>query len=96
MPPPRRASASWSTNMTTEAKTLGEYVEYVPDHGTFRAPVLVYLACKRRSRASLVASLLSIYEGCDAHGGKGNKASHWRGYAKSMLAIIVADCLGGE
>lgn len=73
---------------------FGTTVQYVPGHGTFRAPVLVYLARKRQSRAVLTKLLLQIYEGSDAHGGQGSKASHWRGYHKQMLAIIVADCLG--
>lgn len=84
------------TNTTqTETATESNLITYyVTGHGTFKAPVLVYLSYKHMTRAELIRKLVRIYEGCQAHGGKGDRPTHWRGYAKSDLAIICADCLG--
>jgi hypothetical protein len=67
---------------------------HVAGHGTFTAPTAAFESRMHHSRAYLVRRLLAIYEGCQAHGGKGDKRTHWRGYVKADLAIIVADAYG--
>lgn len=83
-------------NLTMEQTELTpeEISWYVVGHGTFTATVSDYLKARALTRKALIARLLRIYEGCSAHGDKGDKASHWRGYDKRDLALIVADCYG--
>lgn len=66
---------------------------YVPNHGYFSASAPVYLRYKRMPRAKLLEKVLRIYEGT---GENGEKASHWRGYDKDYLAMIVADAYGSD
>ena len=79
-----------------EQNKPGEMTLYVPGHGYFSAPVETYLRYKRLPRAKLMERILSIYEGSRYHGGRGDKAAHWRGYDKDYLAMIVADAFGSD
>jgi hypothetical protein len=75
-------------------KTPGVMTLYVPDHGYFSASAPTYLRYKRMPRAKLLKKVLQVYEGTSED--VGDKASHWRGYAKDYLAMIVADAFGDD
>lgn len=77
-------------------KAPGVMTLYVTGHGYFSAPVLTYNHYKRMPRAKLLKKVLQIYEGTSDRGEKGEKASHWRGYDKDHLAMIVADAFGDD
>jgi len=79
-----------------EEKAPGVMTLYIPGHGHFSAPVLTYHKYKRMPRAKLVKMMLQIYDGAGYHGGKGDKAAHWRGYDKDYLAMIAADAYGSD
>jgi hypothetical protein len=74
----------------------GQLTLYVPEHGQFSASLTAYNRWRARSRRTLLNLILQIYEGSSAHGGKGEKAAHWRGYDKNYLAMIVADAFGDQ
>lgn len=78
---------------TFEEKAPGVMTLYVPTHGYFSAPAPTYLRYKRMPRAKLLERVIRIYEGT---GENGEKASHWRGYDKDYLAMIVADAYGSD
>jgi hypothetical protein len=80
-----------TTSTTNEAGTVSRYVR---EHGTFTATAKANEQRMSQSRAYLVKRLCSVYEGCQAHGGKGDKPSHWRAFPKADLALIVADTCG--
>ena len=74
-------------------KAPGVMTLYVPNHGYFSAEAPVYLRYKQMSRAKLLAKVLQIYEGT---GEDSAKASHWKGYDKDYLAMIIADAYGDD
>ena len=78
-----------------EEKKPGVLAFYIPGHGYFDADVLVYNRYKRLPRKKLLAKVLQIYEGIGI-GNRGDKAAHWKDYAKDYLAMIVANAHGDD
>lgn len=77
-------------------KASGKLTLYIPEHGQFRTQLAVFNRWRALSRKALMKKVLQIYEGATAHGGKGEKTAHWKGYDKDYLAMIVADAFGDE